>query len=145
MPSFSKRSKDNLSTCDNRLQRLFNIIIFKYDCTIIEGYRPLDRQEELWSEGKSKARYSKHNESPALAVDVAPYVEAIRGIPWPDRYEIGSNDYIKALAQFYHFAGYVQGIADSIHLRIRFGGDWDRDNYLSDQKFDDLVHFELID
>jgi hypothetical protein len=27
---------------------------------------------------------------------------------------------------------------------IRWGGDWDRDNDFSDQKLNDLCHFELI-
>ncbi len=46
------------------------------------------------------------------------------------------------MGQFYHFAGYVEGTADAHRIPIRWGGDWDRDHCLSDQTFDDLVHFE---
>jgi peptidoglycan L-alanyl-D-glutamate endopeptidase CwlK len=31
----------------------------------------------------------------------------------------------------------------AIKHRIRWGGDWDMDNDLSDNTFNDLVHFEL--
>jgi peptidoglycan LD-endopeptidase CwlK len=30
-------------------------------------------------------------------------------------------------------------------IEIRWGGDWDGDGDLSDHKFNDLPHFELID
>ena len=29
-------------------------------------------------------------------------------------------------------------------VEIRWGGDWDSDTQVKDNKFDDLVHFELI-
>lgn len=40
------------------------------------------------------------------------------------------------------FAGYVEGTADSLHTPICWGGDWDRDHCLSNQKFDGQVHFK---
>ena len=46
--------------------------------------------------------------------------------------------------RFYHFAGYVKGVADSLGIKICWGGDWDKDNDFDDQTFNDLVHFELI-
>lgn len=142
MPSFSKRSSDNLATCDSVLQNLFNHIIKDYDCTIIEGFRPHDRQTQLYNAGKSKVKHGKHNVSPSEAVDVAPYIPG-RGIPWPDK-EKRPKSYIKDLAQFYHFAGYVLGVAKELGVEIRYGGDWDRDHDVADQTFDDLVHFEIV-
>jgi hypothetical protein len=62
------------------------------------------------------------------AVDVAPYP-----IDWNDT------------RRFDHFAGIVVGIAHRSGVKIRWGGNWDRDNDLNDQNFNDLVHFELID
>jgi hypothetical protein len=29
-------------------------------------------------------------------------------------------------------------------LKLRWGGDWDMDTEVKDNKFDDLVHFELV-
>ena len=41
------------------------------------------------------------------------------------------------------FAGYVQGVAEQLGIKIRWGGDWDSDFDFKDQTFNDLVHFEL--
>ena len=147
MPDFSQKSINNLTTCDRDLQELFFHVITSYDCTIIEGYRPESKQKELYDSGKSKVLHSKHNESPSLAVDVGPYIQG-RGIPWPQTpdwsNEAERNKYVKDLAQFYHFAGWVEGTARWLGLQIRWGGDWDRDHNLSDQSFNDLVHYELL-
>ena len=129
MPKFSNRSKNNLITCHPKLQELFHTIIKNYDCTIIEGHRSNDRQDELFHQGKSKLKsgQSKHNNNPSLAVDAIPYP-----IDW--------NDKIK----FYHFVGYVKATADQLNIKIMCCADWDNDNDLKDQTFFDLPHFELI-
>jgi len=44
MPSFSEKSLARLSTCDSRLQRLFQQIVQDFDCSIIEGHRDEARQ-----------------------------------------------------------------------------------------------------
>lgn len=134
MPKFSKRSQEKLNSCDIRLQLLFAHVVKDYDCTILEGHRSPQRQEELFNQRKSRLRFGKHNESPSLAVDVTPY-------PIPDKW--GADDF-KEKAKFYHFAGYVLGIAKMNKINIRWGGDWDMNNNFI-QGFDDLVHFELID
>jgi len=128
MPRFSKKSLSKLETCDKRLQDLFLRVVKKFDCTIIEGHRSKDRQNKLFDEGKSKLKYpkGKHNATPSKAVDVAPYP-----IDWNDR------------ERFTYFAGYVVGIAYQMGLKIRWGGDWDMDTKTKDNKFDDLVHFEI--
>lgn len=141
MPSFSKQSEDKLTTCDHRIQTLFYEIIIIHDCTIIEGHRSKARQEKLFNNGSSKVKFGNHNYSPSKAIDVAPYIPG-KGIPWP---KPNTPDYIKDLSQFYYFAGIVMDRALTIGIAIRWGGDWDRDNTLSDQSFDDLVHFELLD
>ena len=128
MPKFSKKSKAKLNTCDKRLIELFNKVVKKFDCTIIEGHRSKDRQNKLFDEGKSKLQYpnGKHNATPSMAVDVAPYP-----IDWNDR------------ERFTYFAGYVIGIAYQMGLKIRWGGYWDMDTQVKDNNFDDLPHFEI--
>lgn len=130
MPAFSRRSKDNLATCDHRLQRVFNEVIKEFDCTIIEGHRSEQEQNEKYRRGLSQLRYpqSKHNADPSVAVDVAPYP-----IDWNDR------------ERFTYFAGYVKGIAESMNIKLRWGGDWDGDTQVVDNNFDDLPHFELVE
>lgn len=128
MPYFSKRSKSKLMTCDVRLQKLFNEVIKYFDCTILEGHRSKEEQDEYHRTGKSKVKYpnSKHNQNPSMAVDVVPCP-----IDWND------------IERFYYFAGFVIGISKMMDIDIRWGGDWDSDTELHDQSFMDLPHFEL--
>tara|TARA_R110002111_G_C5825871_1_gene357458 strand:- start:52 stop:444 length:393 start_codon:yes stop_codon:yes gene_type:complete len=128
MPRFGTRSKSRLHTCDGRLIELFNKVVKEFDCTVIEGHRGKDAQNKAYNKGNSKLKFpnGKHNKSPSVAVDVAPYP-----IDWKDR------------DRFHYFGGYVLGIAKSLGLNIRWGGDWDQDTQTKDNKFDDLVHFEI--
>ena len=52
MPKFSKESLDKLATCDARLQKVFNEVIKHVDCTIIEGHRGQETQDEYYRTGK---------------------------------------------------------------------------------------------
>ena len=128
MPRFGTRSKSRLHTCDGRLIELFNKVVKEFDCTVIEGHRGKDAQNKAYNKGNSKLKFpnGKHNKSPSVAVDVAPYP-----IDWEDR------------DRFHYFGGYVLGIAKSLGLNIRWGGDWNQDTQTKDNKFDDLVHFEI--
>ena len=112
MPTFGKVSLDRLTTCDTRLQNLFNEIIKHRDCTILEGYRPQDAQDKAFVEGRSKTPWpnSKHNKSPSLAVDVMPWHADAPHIRWDDK--IGLTE----------FAGFVMGVASQMGIRIRWGG-----------------------
>tara|TARA_R100000808_G_C2132825_1_gene141713 strand:+ start:631 stop:1023 length:393 start_codon:yes stop_codon:yes gene_type:complete len=129
MPRFGKRSKDRLATCEKDLQLLFNEVIKYVDCSILEGHRSKNRQNKLFDEGKTKVKYprGRHNASPSRAVDCVPYP-----IDWTDRERMTL------------FAGFVIGIANQMGIEIRWGGDWDRDFEVQDNKFDDFPHFELI-
>lgn len=128
MPRFGKRSKARLSTCDSRLQNLFNEVIKYFDCSILEGHRGEKEQNDAFAKGNSKLRYpdGKHNKIPSIAVDVIPYP-----IDWEDTERMN------------YFAGFVMGIATKMGLKIRWGGDWDMDTQTKDTQFKDLVHYEL--
>ena len=41
------------------------------------------------------------------------------------------------------FAGFVLGIARGLGITVRWGGDWDMDFDVQDNKFDDFPHFEI--
>lgn len=128
MPKFSKKSLEKLSQCDERLQLVLNEAIKYYDFTILEGHRGKELQNMYYEQGKSKLKYpkSKHNSFPSIAVDIAPYP-----IDWNDR------------ERFYFMAGVVKGIANSMGIKLRWGGDWDQDHDFKDQTFFDLPHFEI--
>lgn len=129
MYKYSEKSKRQLKSAHPNLQKLFNEVIKAHDCTVIFGYRTKEEQEEMVRKGYSKLEFprSKHNRSPALAVDVAPYP-----INWENR------------ERFVYFAGIVKGVAAQLGLKIRWGGDWDIDNNLHDQTWMDLPHYELL-
>ena len=130
MPSFGKQSREKLSTCDERLQRLFNEVVKRFDCSVIEGHRDEARQNALYSADppRTQVQYpnSKHNVLPSRGVDVVPYP-----VDWKD------------LHRFYMFVGYVKGIASQMGIRVRCGADWDNDNQVGDETFKDLPHFEV--
>ena len=128
MPRFGRRSKERLATCDNRLQDVFNEVIKHVDCSVLEGQRDEERQNKLFDEGKTKVRFpdGRHNDSPSRAVDVTPYP-----VDWADRER-------QTL-----FAGFVLGIAKSMGIKLRCGGDWDMDFEVQDNRFDDFPHFEI--
>lgn len=129
MARFSALSRERLATCDDRLQQLFNEVVKHFDCTILEGYRPKEKQDAAFHAGTSKVQWpnSKHNKTPSQAVDVAPYP-----VDWTD------------LDRFRRFAWFVKGVASQMGIDIRMGADWDGDNEIKDQNFHDLPHFELV-
>ena len=126
MPNFGRISKARLATCHPDIQKLFNEVIKHFDCVIIEGNRDPARQQQLVEEGKSRTLNSKHLHNPSLAVDVAPYP-----VNWSDTNRMR------------YFAGVVQGVALQMGIKIRWGGDWNQDTEVSDNTFNDLVHYEL--
>ena len=128
MPHFGKSSKKRLNTCDSKLQEVFNEVIKHVDCSVLEGHREKDRQNKLFKEGKTKVKYpdGRHNRQPSSAVDVTPYP-----VDWKDRER-------QTL-----FAGFVIGVASQMGINLRWGGDWDQDFQVVDNRFDDFPHFEL--
>jgi peptidoglycan L-alanyl-D-glutamate endopeptidase CwlK len=141
MFKFSESSAEKLLTAHPDLQKIMNksISISPMDFGIAEAHRPVSRQKALFDKGASKIdginRKGKHNYDPSLAVDIYAFINSKPS--W------NMNNYI-------HLAGVIQAVAkmmyekgDVKHL-IRWGGNWDKDGeILTDQKFDDGVHFEI--
>lgn len=130
MPKFGRQSNKKLDQCHEKLQTLFKAVVDHFDCSIICGFRDEENQNKFFELRKTKLRFpfSKHNKNPSMAVDVAPYP-----IDWADK------------ERFYYFGGFVMGMAASMGIKIRYGGDWNQDNQVKDQEFRDLVHFEFIE
>lgn len=138
MPKFSQDSLDKLKTCHSELQLVFQEIIKHFDCVVIEGHRGEAAQNKAYESGHSQKKWpdGNHNKTPSHAVDVAPLKYG--KIDWNDS------------KLFYYFAGHVMNTAlwlfdaGKMVNRMRFGGDWNRNHDLHDQKLFDLVHFELV-
>ena len=135
MANFSDHSRSELSTVHVDLRTICEAVIDAYDFKVLEGHRSKKRQNRLYEQGKSQLQWpeSAHNEKPAKAVDLA---------PWPVEW--------KKHDRFYHLAGHMEMAAyrllrrGEISHQLRWGGDWDSDQDLDDQAFDDLPHFELV-
>lgn len=144
MPVFGKDSLFQFRTLHPRLQSLLSKVVARYDCKITEGHRGEEAQNRAFREGKSKLRFpnGNHNAYPSRAADVYPFPVALGG-PLVDKDGKIIQANLQALLRFHHFAGYVQGVAAEAEIEIRWGGDWDSDFDFTDERFRDLVHFEL--
>ena len=130
MPKFAAASLSKLNTCDKRLVQVFTEVVKHFDCTVLCGFRGEEGQNLAFKAGNSKFPWpkSEHNKKPSRAIDVVPYP-----IDWTDANRMR------------FFAGFVTGIAKSMGVNLRWGGDWDKDTELKDQEFNDLPHFEVKD
>ena len=117
---FGLQSKAKLNTVHKSLQDLFYAAIGEapYDFSITEGLRSLDRQKQLFKEGKSKTMNSRH--LTGNAVDVCIIIDGKASWDY--------NDYIK-------LADYIKKISIAVNVPIVWGGDW--------ESFRDGPHFEL--
>ena len=138
VPTFSNTSKDRLDSCHDDLSLICRETIKRYphhDFSIICGHRTKGAQEEACRIGASKVHWpdSKHNSEPSMAVDIAPYP-----IDWNNAKAFNRlSDCILETAR--------QLLAEGrVTHRLRWGGDWDMDGDTTDQRFNDLPHFELV-
>lgn len=132
--NFGKTSKDNLNTVCFELQILMYDALSTeiMDFSIIKGHRFQGEQNRCYMLGKSKVKWpnSKHNELPSEAVDVVPYIN-------------GKASWKKSHCCV--LAGVILACAAKQGIKIRWGGNWDMDGEpITDQDFQDLVHFGLV-
>lgn len=138
---FGKTSIKRLESCHEDLIKIAqaSISLSPIDFGIAEGHRSLERQRELYEEGKSKVdgiiKKGKHNYYPSHAFDVYAWVN--NKASWDSK-------------ELCLIAGIIISVAnllyreDEISHIIRWGGNWDMDGQIiSDQNFIDLPHFEL--
>ncbi len=137
MLDWGKRSAAVWETVVPDLKRVFDRALAwgLIDMSAIQGRRSREEQDRFFREGKSRVKWpnGKHNVlNPgdlAEAVDVAPY---INGVSWLKEHCI-------------FMAGVVLAAAEVEGVKIRWGGNWDQDREpITDQDFQDLVHFERV-
>lgn len=133
-----KRSKENLSTCTDRIQMVVKKVISLgiMDLSVTEGARGKTLQDKYFETGKSKVKWpnSKHNilkeGDKSYAVDIVPYIN-------------GKSSY--KLSHCCCLAMLIIGVGAMMGVKIRWGGNWDMDGEpITDQDFQDLVHFEEV-
>lgn len=129
MFKYSKRSKKNLNECDKYLQLILKKLIKVFNHSVICGYRGMEEQNKAFKSGNSQLKFphSMHNSMPSLAVDIIPYPEGYK-----DRDKL------------YYQAGMFMGIASVYGIKVKWGGDYNKDNDLKNDNFRDLAHFQII-
>ena len=130
MPKFGSTSKLRLTTCHPEIRAVMNDAIKVLDFSIITGRRDEEQQTAAYEAGNSQVPWpeSTHNTEPlSEGIDIAPYP-----INWKDT------------ERFVYLAGIIMGIAFKMGIDLRWGGDWDRDTEVLDEKFRDFGHFEVI-
>jgi len=140
MPYFGKTSRGRLATCHGDIRIVMEYSIRLIDFKVVQGKRNEQEQNKYFLMGRSKLKWplSKHNvvipgtvkEDPdglSTAIDIA---------PWP----LDWND----SKRFILLAGVVLGVAHSLNIPMRWGGDWNQD-FKFNESFIDMPHFELLD
>lgn len=120
MFKFSKKSLDKLKGVNPKLVKLMKEAIKEspYDFMITEGLRSMERQQELFKQGKSKTLKSYH--LTGNAVDIALIVN--KEVNWD-------------FALYREVARHIKKIAKEHGINITWGGDW--------TNFKDGPHFQI--
>lgn len=141
MNKWSNKSLTKLKTCHQDLITLANEVLKIHDCSVFEGHRTKEKQDEYFNNGTSRVKFpnSKHNKQPSMAIDLAPYK------PGADPYD---------MENVLFFAGIVVAVADRLYRsglmthKLRWGGNWstkaDHPFAFDTNRFFDGIHFELM-
>ena len=129
MTNLSDKSLELLKDCHPNIQKVVLTAAKSHNFVVTCSHRGKEAQDEAVRTGKSRTPFptSKHNVLPSLAVDLAP-----NPVDWADR------------NRFIYLAGVIMGIAEVLDIKMRWGGDFNRDGNLKNDSFIDLPHFELI-
>ncbi len=111
-----------LRSLDGRLRKVVEYAKQFYNFTVIETYRSHERQEELYKQGRSKARagQSPHNRFPSFAFDAVPFP-----CDWND------------IPSFARLNGIIEASAFACGVPIKLGADF--------KSIKDMPHYELLE
>lgn len=126
MPHFGTRSRERRDTCHPDAILVLDEGIKVYDFTILCGIRQKDAQDTAWADGLSNAKWSesKHNTTPSVAWDAAPWHPTRPYIRWEDELAFATLN------------GVFMAVAHRLKIPIRWGGDF--------TSLRDLNHWELV-
>lgn len=129
---YGPRSEENFKGVHPSLVALFREAIKYRDISIIDGVRTIEEQRRFVAKGDSKTMNSMHlpqEDGLSHAIDATPY-------PF-DWNAVGAD------RDLLLFGGFILGLAATLGLKIRYGGDWNGNWKNSDNGFQDLDHFEI--
>lgn len=149
---YGKKSQTAFATLHPLLQQplLYIKDVLEIDHSVLCGYRGETSQNALFYSvpQRTKVKYpdSSHNTIPSMAVDVVPYVlipNRKGGIHWLDEDMSIREMYYREMVRF---AAIFQMVALlKFGVKTRWGGDWDKDWSLMDNKFNDYPHHEIVE
>ena len=149
---YSDRSQEAFDTLDIRLQRILLYIknVLNIDHSVLEGHRDEETQNRYYEQRPQitslKWPYSAHNPYPSKAVDVVPYVRVSGlkgGIHWHCPNIVIRENYYREMVRF---ATIFQMIGLLLfQTETTWGGDWNNDYSLMDNRFIDYPHIQLKD
>jgi hypothetical protein len=126
--------------------RLHTAVVAHYDHSVNDGCRTVEEQRKNVAKGVSKTMASKHlpqADGKCHATDSMPYPAVDWGKVERGLAALRAIDPKLDLLRFYHFQGFVAGVAAMLGIDLRQGVDWDGDEDLANQSFFDLPHNEL--
>lgn len=140
MYKLSSKSLDNLNGVHPKLVCVVHDVIAmqKMDFSVSEGLRSLERQKELFTQGRSKTMASKHlkqDDDFGHAVDLYPY---------PINMVAVHSGKAQEIIRFGVLAGLMFAAAQKNGVQLRWGGDWNGDGQTLDHTFFDAPHFEIV-
>ena len=148
--NFGTKSQSQIVTMHHDLQIIANDVVEIYDISAHQGARTVEEQIRNIEKRVSKTLDSCHiprdedgNYDPngkSWAGDFLPHSRGVN--PWPQDSD-SRKVREKKKARFYYMQGIFRSIAHKHNISIRQGTDWDMDDDLFDQTFDDLPHVEL--
>jgi peptidoglycan L-alanyl-D-glutamate endopeptidase CwlK len=133
-----KLSDRSLERAKDVNPKLINLILLAIRRTPIDfgvawmgGKRTAEEQNQLFKEGYSQCdgyvKISKHQSGDAIDLNVF----------------VGSK-MVDNKEMLCVVAGVIFACASELNIKIRWGGDWNSDGNILDNKFNDQYHFELI-
>lgn len=156
--TYGDKSKKVFNTLHSDLQIILDwgIKMCIVDYSLNEGHRTLEKQFEYFKKGRKlingewvvvspKQKITnadgvkikgKHNYNPSLAVDFSVYVPDKPQLEWDAVHLTYVAASLIMIAEFLFKEGIIQH-------KLRWGGNWDMDGDLSDNKLCDRPHLEL--
>ena len=140
MFAWSDNSKSKIMSCDKRIIKVMQelIKVVPFDITVLYGYRSIEKQLELFKQGRifsegswkivdsakivtncdGVIKKSKHNYKPSRAIDICPYP-----VNWSDE------------VKFVELSVIINEISRSLDVDLKWGGYW--------EGIKDLPHYEI--
>ncbi len=158
---FSNKSSSILDTCCLELVMTCTAVLPYCDISVVSGARGKTEQDNLFIDGKSELTFpnSLHNVGDEAGRDLSDAVDVVIYHPvygqlWGGDAQLCriADDFEVSLVRvrYWFYMQYaqlnmlMQVKARTAGIELRWGGDWNSENGILDQSFDDFYHWEVV-